>query len=156
MASYLPNALFSPLLTSLCLGIDKFIVLFQMTKYTMWLLEISLDVHVFTLLKCWQVLWVLMECMCIVNMCIMYCRWSCFVGSRKSSFIIAHGVGMKFNICWNISKFLNSCDSTLKSHSYTSLYLARLCRKLNTNFGPFVIFFTLSLLNHYRVMFIYV
>jgi hypothetical protein len=35
------------------LGMDKFTVLFQMTKNMMWLLEISLDVHVFTLLEYW-------------------------------------------------------------------------------------------------------
>jgi hypothetical protein len=112
LASYLPNALFSLLLMSPHLGMDKFIVLFQMTKDTMWPLEISLDVHVFTLSKCWQVFWVVVGCMCIVNMCIMSCRWSCFVGSRKSSFIVAHGVGMKFSICWNTLKLLNSCHST--------------------------------------------
>jgi len=37
--------------------------------------------------------------MCIVNMCIMSCKRSCFVGSQNSSFITAHGVEMKFNIC---------------------------------------------------------
>jgi hypothetical protein len=35
---------------------------------------------------------VFMGCMCIVNMCIMSCRRSCFVGSQKSSFIITHYV----------------------------------------------------------------
>jgi hypothetical protein len=63
------------------------------------------------------VLWVVVGCMCNVNMCIMSRRRSCFVGSQKNSFITAHGVGMKFNACWSILKLLNSCDSTLESHS---------------------------------------
>ncbi len=50
---YLPNALFSPLLMSLQLGMEEFIVFFQMTKNMMWLLEISLDIHVFILSKYW-------------------------------------------------------------------------------------------------------
>jgi hypothetical protein len=97
---------------SLHLGMDKFTVLFQMTKDTMWLLEISLDVHVFILSQCWQVFWVAMGCMCNVNMCIMSYKWLCYMGSWKSSFIIVHGVGMKFNVCWSALKPLNFCDST--------------------------------------------
>ncbi len=38
-------------------------------------------------------------CMCNVNMCIMFYKQLCHVGSLKSSFINAHGVGMKFNVC---------------------------------------------------------
>jgi len=70
-----------------------------MTKDMIRLLEISLDVHVFSLSQCQKVFWVVMGCMCNVNMCITSYRQSCSVGSQKSSFIIAHGVGMKFNVC---------------------------------------------------------
>jgi hypothetical protein len=85
------------------------------------------DVTIQNVLKCSCVYFVkmlvgslvLVGCMCIINMCITYCRWSCSVGSWKSSFVIAHGVGMKFNVCWSTPKFLNSCDSILEFHSYT-------------------------------------
>jgi len=33
---------------------------------------------------------------CIVNTCIAFCNMSCFVGKCKFSFIIWHGLGMKF------------------------------------------------------------
>ncbi len=78
---------------------DEFVVFFQMTKDTMWLLEITLDVHVYILSQCWQVIWAAMGCMCNVNMCITSYKQLCFVGSQKNSFITAHGVGMKLNIC---------------------------------------------------------
>jgi hypothetical protein len=52
-----------------------------MTNYTMSLLEVSLDVHMYTLLPCWQLLWVVMGHMCNVNMCIMSCTRLCYVGS---------------------------------------------------------------------------
>jgi hypothetical protein len=94
------------------LGMDEFTVFFHMTKDMMWLLEISLDVHVSTLSQCWQVLWVVVGCMCNVNMCITSYKWLCFMGSWKNLFITAHGVGMKFNVCRSILKPLNSCDST--------------------------------------------
>jgi len=55
--------------------------------------------------------------MCNVNMCIMFYKQLCHVGSLKSSFINAHGVGMKFNVCRNVLQPLNSCDSTSQSHS---------------------------------------
>jgi len=42
--------------------------------------------------------------MCNVNMCIMSCSQLCSVGSRKTSFTIACGIGMKFNICYNVLK----------------------------------------------------
>ncbi len=48
--------------------------------------------------------------------CIIFYRWLCFVGSLKSSFIIVHRVGMKFNTCWNFLKLLNSCDNTSQFH----------------------------------------
>jgi len=51
-------------------------------------------------------------CMCNVNMCITSYKWLCFMGSWKNSFIMTHGVGMKFNICWSVFKPLNSCDNT--------------------------------------------
>jgi hypothetical protein len=86
------------------LGMDKFTKLFLMANDTMSLLEISLDVHVYILLQCWQLLWAVVGHMCNVNMCIMSYKWLCSMGSRKSSFIIAHGVGMKFNICWCVLK----------------------------------------------------
>ncbi len=53
LASYFSSALFPPLLMSPYLGIDEFTILFQMTNDTMWLLEISLDVHVYALWQCW-------------------------------------------------------------------------------------------------------
>jgi hypothetical protein len=56
LASCFYSALFSPLLMSPHLGTDKFIIFFQMTSNIMWLLAISLDVHVSTLWQCWQVL----------------------------------------------------------------------------------------------------
>ncbi len=40
--------------------------------------------------------------MCNVNMCVTFCKQLCFVGSRKISFIIARGVGMEFNVCYNV------------------------------------------------------
>ncbi len=40
--------------------------------------------------------------MCNVNMCVTFCKKLCFVGSWKTSFIIASGVGMEFNVCYNI------------------------------------------------------
>jgi hypothetical protein len=78
------------------------------------LLEISLDVHVFTLSQCWQVFWAAMGCMCNVNMCITFYKRLCYVGSYKSSFNAAHGVRMKFNLCWNVLKPLNFSDN--RSH----------------------------------------
>jgi hypothetical protein len=39
-----------------------------------------------------------------LNMCIMSCNQLCFVGSQKTSFITAHGVGMKFSVCYNVLK----------------------------------------------------
>jgi len=50
------------------------------------------------------------------NMCITFYRWLCFVGSLKSLFIIAHGVGMKFNTSWSFLKPLNTCDSISQSY----------------------------------------
>jgi hypothetical protein len=35
------------------LGMNEFTIFFQMTKDTMWLLEIPLDVHVFNLPQSW-------------------------------------------------------------------------------------------------------
>jgi len=81
------------------LGMDEFIILFHMTKGMMWLLEISLNVHVSTLSQCWQVLWVAMGCMCNVNMCITFYKRLCFVDSQKNSFITTDGLGVKFNVC---------------------------------------------------------
>ncbi len=80
------------------------------------LLEISLDVHVYTLLQCQQLLWATMGHMCKVNMCITSCKRLCSMGSWKSSFIIICGVGMKFNICRCALKPLNSSDSTSQLH----------------------------------------
>jgi hypothetical protein len=74
-------------------------IFFLMTTNMTSLLVISLNVHVSTLLECWQVLWVAMGHTCNVNMCITSFKRICFVGSQKSSFIIACGVGMKFSVC---------------------------------------------------------
>ncbi len=52
VASYLPNALFSPLLMSFHLGMNKFTIFFQMTKYN-GTIGNFLDVHVSTLSQCW-------------------------------------------------------------------------------------------------------
>ncbi len=52
--------------------------------------------------------------MCNVNMCIMFCKWLCSLGSWNSSFITTHWVGMEFNICWCTLKPLNFKDSTSK------------------------------------------
>jgi hypothetical protein len=97
--------LFSPLLMSPHMGMDEFTIFFHMTKDMMWLLEISLDVHVSTLSQCWQVLWVVVGCMCNVNMCITIYKWICFMGSWKKSFLTAHGVGIyehfkAFELLW--------------------------------------------------------
>jgi hypothetical protein len=56
------------------LGMDKFTIFFFMTNNMTSPLEISLDVHVFILSQCWQLLWVAMGHMCNVNMCIMSCK----------------------------------------------------------------------------------
>jgi hypothetical protein len=42
--------------------------------------------------------------MCNVNIYIMSGSELCYVGSHMTSFIIARGVGMKFNVCYNILK----------------------------------------------------
>jgi hypothetical protein len=87
---------------------DEFTIFFDTTS----LLKISLDVHVYILSQCWQLLWAMGD-MCNVNMCIMSCRQLCSVGSQKSSFIIARGVGMmKFIICQCALKPLDSNDNT--------------------------------------------
>jgi hypothetical protein len=52
-----------------------------------------------------------------VNMCITSYNQLCSMGPQKSSFIMTHGVGMKFNICRNALKPLNSSDSESQSHS---------------------------------------
>jgi hypothetical protein len=87
-------------------------IFFLMTTDMTSLLAISLDVHVSTLLKCWHVVWVAVGHMCHVNMCITSFKQLCFVGSQKSSFITTCGVGMKFNVCKNILKPLDSRDNT--------------------------------------------
>jgi hypothetical protein len=69
--------LFSPLLMSHHLGMDEFTIFFLMTNDIMSLLEISLDVNVFTLSQCWQLLWVAVGHMCNVNMCITSCKQLC-------------------------------------------------------------------------------
>jgi len=56
------------------LGMDEFTIFFLMTTNMMSLLTISVDVHVSTLSKCWQVLWVPVGCMCNVNMSITSCK----------------------------------------------------------------------------------
>jgi len=56
--------------------------------------------------------------MCNVNMCIMFCKWLCYVGSRKSSFITTHWVGIEFNVCWCILKPLDSNDNTSQLNMY--------------------------------------
>jgi len=123
LASYFSNALFSPLLMFHHLGMDEFIVLFMMTNEMTSQLEISLIVHAFILSQCWQFLWVAMGHMCNVNMCIMSCRWLCSMGSWKSSLIIAHGIGMKFNACWYALKRLDSSDSTSQLHQIKSIVI---------------------------------
>ncbi len=60
LASYFSNALFSLMSLSGDLGMDKFIVIFLMTNDMMSFLEISLDVHIYILLPCWQHFWVVM------------------------------------------------------------------------------------------------
>jgi len=77
----------------------KFTIFFLMTTNMTSLLVISMDVHVSILSKCWQVLWVPMGRMCNVNMFITSWRRLCYVGSQKSEFITACGVGMKSNVC---------------------------------------------------------
>jgi hypothetical protein len=142
LSSYLPNALFSPMLMSHHLGMDKFEVLSLMTNITMSLLEIPLVAHVYILLQCWQVLSAAMGCMCNVNMCIPYYSWLCYVGSWKSSFIIVHGVGMKFSVYWRTLKPLNSTDhksivDTLQCMAI-SIEIAQQCKHANTSRkGPF-------------------
>jgi hypothetical protein len=93
LASYFSNALFSLMLMSGELGRDEFIVIFLMTNDMTSLLEISLDVHIYTLSPCWQLFWVAVGHMCNVNMCIMSCKGLCYVGSRKSSFITTMELG---------------------------------------------------------------
>jgi len=56
-----------------------------------------------------------MRHMCNVNTSITSCKRLCYVGSLKSSFIIACGVEMKFNVCWNTLKLLDF-DSTYVSN----------------------------------------
>jgi len=59
---------------------------------------------------------------CNLNMCIRSCKWLCFVGSHKSSFITSHGICMKFNICWCTLKPLGSSDSTSQLHLHQINY----------------------------------
>jgi len=48
----------------------------------------------------------------------MPCNRLCFMGSRKTSFIVANGVGMKFNVCYNVLKFLDYNDNTSQLYMY--------------------------------------
>jgi hypothetical protein len=78
-----PLITISPLLISLRLGMDEFTIFFLMTSNTTLLLKISLHVHVYILLQCWKILWVVMGHMCNVNTCIMSCKYLCLVAHGR-------------------------------------------------------------------------
>jgi hypothetical protein len=56
------------------------------------------DLHMFTLSKCWQVLWVVMGHMCNENMWITSCR-QFFWWAHKRIHLLLYRVMMKFYVC---------------------------------------------------------